>query len=262
MVESGAIDSSGEQIIGCIAAIRERNIEMRMYRSILLITLLLLCSLTTAHAHLRDYLVTYGYWVPPKGMIELEIYNDFNETDSGDTMFVNQTELEYGVTDRMVLGLYAVSEKVGNKPLEYAKTKLRAQYQLAEYRKLPVDPGLYLEYQWGANNRADKIEAKLLMSRDFGKNLDYNVSLNGILEKSSKAGSEWEAGYAFGMCKVINPKITAGLELKSIDDKSYIIPGAYITVGKGTRFNVGTAFGLTDKADDFQLKTLMEFEFF
>ncbi|MHB9036115.1 MAG: hypothetical protein ACYC64_05570 [Armatimonadota bacterium] len=222
---------------------------------------ILLCS-GEAQAHLRNYLVTYPYWTPPRGSVELEMYNDFNDTDSGETVFVNKTEIEYGVTDRFALGVYAVSEKSGGKPLEYAKTKIEARYRLAQPWRLPVDPALYFEYQIGANGRADKTETKLLLSKDFGGSMEYNVSFNGILEKSRAPGSEWEKGYALGISRVISPKATAGVEFTGGGGKTYVIPGAYITLGSGTRLNVGGAFGLSKDADDFQLKTLMEYEFF
>lgn len=229
-------------------------------RIIPLLALLLACSFGTAHAHLRDYLVTQGYWTLPQGRFEIEIYNDFNEADSGETVYTHQTEIEYGLTDRLTLALYGVMEKKGAKPLEYAKTKFEGKYRLAEPGRMIVDPTLYIEYQKGANNRADKVEAKLLLSKDFSNNM--NITFNGILEKSRQAGSEWEKGYAAGIARVISRNLTTGFEIKSTGSKRYAIPGVYMTLVPGkVRMNVGTAFGLTEKSDDFQLKMLTEIEF-
>jgi hypothetical protein len=123
-----------------------------------------------------------------------------------------------------------------------------------------VDPALYLEYQAGANGRPDKVEAKLLLSKDFGT--DWNVTFNGILEKSRGDGGEWERGFTVGVAKALTHRLTTGLEFKSGDGTSYLIPGAYMTLVPGsTQLNIGPAFGLTDKSDDFQLRTLVEYEF-
>jgi len=235
--------------------------EMRRHHRTMIIAFLVICS-ATAHGHLRDYLVTYPYWTVPRGMLEMELFNDFNNTDSGETVWVNQTELEYGLTDRLDIGLYAVTEKKGSGALQYAKTKIRTRYRLAGPGRLFVDPALYFEYQLGANGRHDKIEAKLLLSRDFGPGLNHNITFNAIAGKSREPGSRWETGYALGLSRVLSPKVTAGIELKDFEGKAYAIPGLYITLGAGRRLNIGTAFGLSDKADDFQVKTLVEYEFF
>lgn len=237
-----------------------KGVVVLLIRMLTAIVLLLACSLGTAHAHLRDYLVTQPYWTLPQGRFEMEIYNDFNESDSGETVYSHQTELEYGLTDRLTLGLYGVMEKKGAKPMEYAKTKFEGRYRLAEPGRMLVDPALYLEYQKGANNNTDKVEVKLLLSKDFANNM--NITFNGILEKSRLAGSEWEKGYTAGVSKVINTFLATGIEIKNTGGKRYVIPGAYLTVVPGRmRMNVGAAFGLTDKSDDFQLKMLTEIEF-
>ncbi|OFX17973.1 MAG: hypothetical protein A2Z18_07805, partial [Armatimonadetes bacterium RBG_16_58_9] len=183
--------------------------------------LLLASAPTGSHAHLRDYLVTRGYWTLSQGRVESEVYNDFYDKDSGETVYVNQTEVEYGVTDRLTLGVYGVWEKAGAVPIEYAKTKFEARYRLAEYQRMIVDPALYLEYQLGANGRPDKVEAKLLLSKDFGT--DWNVTFNGILEKSRGDGGEWERGFTVGVAKVLTYRLTTGLEFKSGEGRTYLI---------------------------------------
>ena len=130
------------------------------------ITLLVLAS-TAASAHLRDYLVTYGYWTLPQGQVEVEIWNDFRDTDSGETLFVHQTEVEYGITDRFTLGVYGVFEKKGAGAMEYAKTKFEGRYRLAEPGRLLMDPALYFKYKAGANGCSDGVETKLLLSKDL-----------------------------------------------------------------------------------------------
>ncbi len=223
------------------------------------ITLLVLAS-TAASAHLRDYLVTYPYWTLPQGRFEVETWNDFRDLDSGETLFIHQTEIEYGITDRLLLGVYGVFEKKGSGAMEYAKTKFETRYRLAEPGRLLVDPALYFEYKAGANGRSDAVETKLLLSKDFATY--WNVTFNGILEKDRRAGAEWEGGFALGVSRWLSPKLTAGIELKGAGGKAYILPGAYINVGPGIRFNVGAAFGMTGKSDDFQLKTILEIENF
>ena len=229
-------------------------------------TLMALAALLTiagpTQAHLRDYLVTRPYWTPQKGGVEAEVYNDFKNTDNNSTVFTNQIELEYGLTSRLALGIYAVSEKEGSRPLEYARTKIEGRYRLAEPGRLAMDPAIYAEYKLGANGRPDEIETKLLLSKDFGPGQIMNITVNGIFEKSREPGSRWEKGFALGLSRVLSFRTTAGIELTNVENKTYAIPGVYVRIGTGKRLNIGAAFGLSDAADDFQLRTILEIESF
>jgi len=234
---------------------------MRTYFTVsCLVAALVFAPVISAHAHLRNYLVTRPYWTPPAGAFEIEVYNDFIDKDSGETIYTHQTEVEYGITDRVALGIYSVLEKKGSMQLEYAATKLEARYRLAKYSRLIMDPALYLEYKAGANGRSDEVEIKFILSKDFAN--DMNLTFNGILEKEREPGSTWEKGFAMGLCKVLGRHITAGVELKAGEGKAYLIPGVYLNVARGTRLNIGTAFGLSEESDDFQLRTIAEFELF
>jgi len=83
-----------------------------------------------------------------------------------------------------------------------------------------------------------------------------------ISGESGEPGSKWEIGYALGLSTALSANVTAGVELKDFEGKAYAIPGLYVTLGAGKRLNIGTAFGLNGKADDFQLKTIVEYEMF
>lgn len=231
-----------------------------MYKNYLIALTALLClSAGSARAHLRDYLVTYPYWTLAKGKIEVETRNDFKNRKSGQTVYVHQTELEYGVTDRLTLGVYGVMEKEGARPLEYARTKIEGRYRLAEPGVLPMDPAFYLEYQKGANDRPDVVESKIILSKYLAGGT--NLTLNGTLEREQERGSEWEKELTMGISRAISPKATAGLEVQAGETEKYVVPGVYLTLRPGMRMNIGTAFGMTAESDSFQLKMLTEFEF-
>lgn len=234
---------------------------MSVHRACLLIAVAAsIAAAPPVHAHLRDYLFTIPYWTSPKGQYELEIYNDYRRTDSDQGVFLHQTEFEYGITDRLAAGVYAVLEKKGAGSFDYVRTKLETTYRLAESGRLPVDPALYLEYKIGAGDRDDEIEAKLILSKDFART--WNVTANAIFEKERSSGADWETGYTIGVSRWLSPKMTAGLELKGGEGTAYILPGAYLTLKPGVRLNIGPAFGITGKSDDFQIKSILEFEFF
>lgn len=229
-------------------------------------TILVTCSLCLAAvlplgAHPRDYLVTYPYWTVPKGRVELEIKTDFVRPDFGDSSpdkLVQQTEIEYGITDRLMMAVYAVFEKPNGSSANYEETKLQLRYRLAQPGRYYFNPALYTEYIKAAGDGEDEIEAKLILQKDLPRGV--NVAINGILEHEVGSG-EWEKGFAVGISKPVWPKAKLGLELKGGEGKLFVIPGAYIDIARGKRLNIGPMFGLTSKSEDFQLKTLLEYEF-
>jgi len=218
-----------------------------------------LISFRPAQAHLRDYLVTYGYWTLPKGKVELEFWTDYRKINSGQSQLVHQSEIEYGITDRLLLGIYGVFVRPSGGNTEYRQTKFETRYRLAEPGMFFFDPALYLEYVKGAGDRPDKVEAKVILSKYLANGT--NLTINAIAEKEKEPGTHWEYGYTAGISKRVRPKLTLGLEIKGEEDEFYLIPGAYIDIPPNKRINIGPAFGLTGESIDFQLKSIVEYEF-
>lgn len=214
-----------------------------------------------ARAHLRNFLDTYGYDTLSQGKYELELWTDLRDPDKADRYWVYQTEVEYGVTDHYSLGVYGVFVDGQG----FSAAKIENRYRFAEKGQWPVDTAVYLEFK-DANGRKDEdeIEGKLIFSKDIEK---WNIVANPILaferEIESNGETEWEAetAFALGAAYKLPGRITPGVELFLAENKSRITPGLYIDILPEVRFNIGVGIGLESKADDAQLKSILEIEF-
>jgi hypothetical protein len=156
--------------------------------SLALATLLLACGI--AKATPRPLPFTYPYATLPKGKLELEQYIDLvpvriaRELPTGDRESVwsvgsvLQTEVEFGLTDRLEGALYfAFRQSAAEAPsLRFDGLKQRLRYRFAEAGQWPVDTGVYLEVAEFHNEF--ELEEKLILARRFGRLLlDANLWL-------------------------------------------------------------------------------------
>jgi hypothetical protein len=167
---------------------------------------------------------TYPYQTLPEGSLEVEQYVDLvpvrvvRELPDGTTDGVVsvrselQTELEYGLTDRLEVALYfAFSQGGATTPfLQFRGLKQRAHYRFADLGEWPIDVGVYLELAEGHSEL--EFEEKLLLSRQLGA---LNVAANLWVEQ------EWyfqtrEKKYVYdptiGATYEISPQISLGAE--------------------------------------------------
>ncbi len=134
----------------------------------------------SASANPRPLPFSYIYETLPAGQAEIEQYVDMTpvraiSTTGSRTWYAAsqlQTEFEYGITDRLELGLYVTY--VPTNPA-YALTpampdgngiKQRLRYRLSEPGDWPVDVALYGELS--ENEREFEIEAKVILQRYVG----------------------------------------------------------------------------------------------
>jgi hypothetical protein len=168
---------------------------------------------------------TYPYQTLPEGSLEVEQYVDLvpvrvvRELPDGTTEGVVsvrselQTELEYGLTDRLEVALYFAFSQGGSATapfLQFRGLKQRAHYRFAELGEWPVDVGVYLELAEGHSEL--EFEEKLLLSRQLGA---LNVAANLWVEQ------EWyfqtrETKYVYnptvGATYEVSPRISLGAE--------------------------------------------------
>ncbi|HEX2878101.1 MAG TPA: hypothetical protein VHO25_01065 [Polyangiaceae bacterium] len=154
--------------------------------------LTLLALTQTAHANPRATPFTYPYETTPQGALEVEQYVDMTPVRVAQELpdgtlegtwslgSVLQTELEYGLSERLELGWYFVFKQNGsrNPALTFDGVKQRLRLRLAEAGEWPVNVGLYLE----AAELHDELELeeKILLSRRFGP---LNVATNLWIEQ-------------------------------------------------------------------------------
>lgn len=149
---------------------------------------------SVAWGHARALPSTYFASTEPKGEVELEQYVDLVPTvarsgQTGETVgyleVLLQTELEYGITDRLELGLYvtltpASGDGFASTPQAISGNgvKARLKYSLAEEGKWPVDVALYAEL--AVNHRELELEVKVIVERRFG---GLRVAANLVVER-------------------------------------------------------------------------------
>jgi hypothetical protein len=168
---------------------------------------------------------TYIYETLPKGSLEVEQYVDYTpirvlDVNGTPVMYGAsqlQTEFEYGISDRLELGLYvtfAPSSGLYNQvpPLtEGNGVKERLRLRLAEAGEWPVDIGLYGELV--ENERELELEAKIILERRIG-DLRIVANLWGEREYEdfdSKQG-DWVINPTLGVTYQVTPAFHPGIE--------------------------------------------------
>jgi hypothetical protein len=141
-----------------------------------------------ARATPRPLPFTYPYGTLPAGKLELEQYVDLvpvriaRELPTGDResvwslRSVLQTEVEFGLTDRLEGALYfAFRQSAAEAPsLRFDGLKQRLRYRFAEAGQWPVDTAVYLEVAEFHNEF--ELEEKIILARRFGRLLlDANL---------------------------------------------------------------------------------------
>ena len=224
---------------------------MMSKRLVSLAAALLLSSAGEAPASPRPLPFSYPYETLPAGKLEVEQYVDLvplrvpeeqpDGTMEGVTSFRSelQTELEFGVTDRLEAGWYLVfAEDAGSgTAMSFRGIKQRLRYRLGEAGEWPVNVGLYLE---AAEFRDElELEEKLLLSRRFGA---LNVVANLVLEQEyvwSQDDVKLIYAPTFGVSYELMPQLMFGAEYWSKgsvgDDavsRHYVGPTALVQSGE------------------------------
>ncbi|NOU33472.1 MAG: hypothetical protein HOO96_36715 [Polyangiaceae bacterium] len=241
-----------------------------------IVALLFLVS-RAAYANPRPLPFTYTYETLGQGDTEVEQYFDFVPLRSvdltsgaqrwyGATQF--QTEVEFGLTNRLELALYAVLAPTPGESLtqtasltETTGVKQRLRYRIAEQGQLPVDIGLYAEVV--ENTREFELEGKLILVKRFG---DLRIAANLWFETEFyfKGERELVLNPTLGITYQVTPGFHLGLDswmrkeiaLKETgkeEDESFN-GNAHVYAGPGLLFNFGRVWwanALYTRFDDF-----------
>ncbi|HTB72471.1 MAG TPA: hypothetical protein VK762_04470 [Polyangiaceae bacterium] len=186
-----------------------------------------LLAARTASATPQPLPFTYVYETLPKGSLELEQYADYTPIrvqNTGGGSFIYgasqfQTEFEYGITDRLELGLYVtIAPTTTDQPAvlvppltEGTGIKERLRLRLAEEGQWPVDIGLYGELV--ENERELELEAKVILQRRIG---DLRVVANLWAEREYENFSvhqgDWVINPTLGLTYQVTPVFHPGIE--------------------------------------------------
>jgi hypothetical protein len=178
-----------------------------------------------AAANPRPLPFSYPYETLPHEALEVEQYVDLipvrvvRELPDGTTEGVVslrallQTELEYGLTDRLEIALYFAFRQGGSAStpfLRFQGLKQRLRYRFKEQGEWPVNVGVYLEVAEYHNEV--EFEEKILLSRRFGP---VNVVANLWVEQEYYFQTE-EAKYIYnptiGVTYEVSPRLSLGAE--------------------------------------------------
>jgi hypothetical protein len=184
-----------------------------------------LVTAATASATPQPLPFTYVYETLPKGSLELEQYADYtpikvldqggNPLTYGASQF--QTEFEYGITDRLELGLYVTiaptTDAAQNVPplTEGTGIKERLRLRLAEEGQWPLDVGLYGELV--ENERELELEAKIILQRRIGDlRIVANLWGEREYENFSVHQGDWVINPTVGLTYQVTPVFHPGIE--------------------------------------------------
>jgi hypothetical protein len=178
-----------------------------------------------ASANPKPLPFTYPYPTLPAGETEVEQYADFTPTRalSASTgkpatlgLFLFQTEIEHGITDRLELGLYfQLAPPVGEDYAQVATIgagtalKQRLRLRLAEAGEWPVDVSLYGEI---VEARSEiELEAKVNLERRLGR-MRLMANLSAEHEIYFDGRREWVLNPSAGATFEVLPSFHTGLE--------------------------------------------------
>ena len=237
-----------------------------------------LIFLATAAAALPDerhFASHYETTTAAKGGIELENSITWDARRGGGdntNLWKFRHEIEYGITDRLQLGVYFANWSLANDAMRssgvrYGSASAELIYRLTNPTTDALGSALYIEVEGGHDIFA--IEGKLLLQKNFGP---WVFAWNGVLE------AEWSGHglaqracnleQAFGVSYEFTPKFSAGAELVhdvTFDDWSRSTPAAvFAGPNVSWRFKRGyitaaTLFQCTGVADAPDIQTRVIF---
>lgn len=227
---------------------------------LLIVALVLITSSQSIYSDQRIYVWTYEYKTMNRGEAEFEHYFTLStpklDKMEGQTFVEHQLELEVGMNDHFDFAIYQVFKQNPSDKLIYDSYKLRARYRFGKKGLYIVDPLIYLEYIGKPDLSKHKIEAKLILAKDFD---NINVAFNPYFEYESY-GTEWKfyPKYALGISYKLSELLNLGIEFKGSEDGQYFGP----TIAHGSK-NFWIGFGSAIKIGEikngkpeFQLRLL------
>jgi hypothetical protein len=225
----------------------------------LTVSLATLGILANARANPRPLPFTYQSETLAKGTGEIEQFIDFNPVravngNSGEAVWYNsmqlQTEIEYGVTDKLELALYFMfvptvsADRFAQipQPLIGNGSAQRLRYRFADPGAWPIDVAVYGEVT--ENEREIELEAKVILQRRIGR-LRLMTNLWAEHEFYFNGEHEWVINPTLGGTVELSPRFHVGMEgwlraeFSDEDGGRVFNQGPYVYVGPAFMVNLG-----------------------
>ena len=233
---------------------------------------------TPVSAGERRFTYTYEATTAPKGTIELENWVTWKASrGSGGNanQFDFRHELEFGITDRLQLGLYlsdwSVTRSGGKTESVWKNVGAEFIYNLSNPTTDFLGSALYLETKLGDELFA--LEGKLLLQKNFGPwVVAYNASLEAEWEGPDYDEQVGEFQQTLGVSYQVSPRFTVGAEMlhevvfenwgDAGDHALYVGPNASVRFGRAyaTATVLFQASDLDDEPD-VQSRLIFGFQF-
>ncbi|MGI8602784.1 MAG: hypothetical protein ACR2OZ_07260 [Verrucomicrobiales bacterium] len=154
----------------------------------------------------------------PAGDIEYEQWVTWKAHKANDSKFHRlefRHELEFGLTDRLQLGIYLADWEIvdskSDSGAEYKKSAVELIYSLSDPTADPIGSALYFEA--GLGPEIALLEAKLLLQKNFGPiSAVYNFTLEAEWEGDDYAEEVGEIKNTIGVVYQVNPSLSFGFE--------------------------------------------------
>lgn len=245
-----------------------------MQKTLIVLAAATLMGANPAEAIDRRFTFSYETTTQPKGILEYEQWFTWEHFDGGDK-YKFRHELEYGLTDRLQLGVYLFDweheREDGGHHTAWEGSGLELIYQLSDPNKSAIGSALYGEVL--VSDQEIGLEAKLFLQKNFGP---FALVYNAMIE------AEWEdhykeaigvLGQSAGLSYQINPSFLIGVEAThevEFEDWSdagphavFVGPNLSIRAHGGFWVTVAGLFQATnsDDAPESQLRVLAGFHF-
>jgi len=217
-----------------------------------------------ASAHRDDYLnETLVYRTLERSELEAEYWFDYGRQSGGHGNFSrHSTAFEWGITDSwMVEGRATVVSEEGQ-GTNFDSGRLESRYRFLNEGVLPVDIAASFEVnsERGSDGSTTVgIEPRLILSRDFGKKLNFTVNLSEEIPLDSESPEFLVAfGSRFNWTKLVR----AGSEFQyNFDEHSgSVIPQLWLSFPRDVTVKIGYSIGVDQEPDDF-VRAAIEVEF-
>jgi len=219
----------------------------------------------------------------PKGVLQLELHSNSVTTATGSEAHqqlnpyqVHETlEATYGVTPHLEIGQYLCTAKLGNGDYEYAGSRTKVHFGLADSDSWPLQFGGNLELDYmrrAAEENPLSLEMRPIVQKRFGK---LWIIANFAFEKPFR-GPGTHQGFTLAPSGEISYDlmswVSAALEyygdmgalehLPSVQDQQhFLVPALDFYLYPKLELNLGVGFGLTRASNGVFIKSIVGWSF-
>ncbi len=236
----------------------------------------ILLASSSLHAGDRKFAFSYEATTSPKGAIEFENWVTWKHSDNSlgkVDRFSFRHEIEYGITDRLQLGVYVADWTYDSRDSE---KKARYDHSGAEFIFNLTNPttdflGSALYFEALAGDEVVELEGKLLLQKNFGPlTIAYNAVLEAEWEGDKLDERTGEFSETLGVSYELTRGFSVGAEVlhevefpdwgKAEDGRVWAGPNVSVRGGRAFAVLAGL-FQVTDVKEEPEVQTRLIFGF-